>query len=257
MEQFRFLERHLLDLEVIPRRLPLDEVGGEGVRTPDEPEHRRLRRHLLPQRAQRLRHEGGRGARIDGVHLLDVVPRPHGRHDRPDPLVDVELDPQSRQGREYVAEEYAPVGAVVAVRLERHLHGHVGYLGPLAEGGVPLAQIAVFGNVPSGLPHHPHRHPLGLLAPRGADQEGIDRLPGRIDVRLGHRRRFRHRRRRFRGGGGGCRRLGGEGVGTRGRRGCGHDGEEGGGELHCIRISLFPFLYIIIYLSVLGEEGVG
>mmetsp|Transcript_12211 Transcript_12211/g.29837 ORF Transcript_12211/g.29837 Transcript_12211/m.29837 type:complete len:356 (+) Transcript_12211:152-1219(+) len=201
MQQLRLLERHLFNLDILLGRLPLHEVRRERVRTSHEAQDGRLGRDLLAERAEGLPRERRRRARIDEMHLLDIVPRSHGRDDRPHLLVDVEFHPHPRQRREDVAEQDAPVRLIIPPRLEGHLHGHLGNFGPFPERGVLFAQVAIFLDVAAGLAHHPYGDAFGLFAAGRADEEWVDGVAGGVGVGLG-----------YRGGG-----RSGEGVGGRGR----------------------------------------
>ena len=57
-------------------------------------------------------------------------------------------------------------------RLERHLRAELRRPGQLEE-AVALAERAVLGKRPAGLPHEPDRRPLDRLAPAGADEERL------------------------------------------------------------------------------------
>ncbi len=93
----------------------------------------------------------------------------------PTPFDELDVDAHRDDRGHDVREHHRRVDAVAANRLERDLGGQLGGAVDLEE-RVPLADLAVLGQRPPGLPHEPDRGALDRLAPRGAHEERFHTL---------------------------------------------------------------------------------
>ena len=99
--------------------------------------------------------------------------------------IEVDLNAHALERRHDVAEEDRGVHAEPPDRLDRHLGGELGRLGQGEEVGL-LADLAVLGQVATGLAHDPHRRVRRRLTPAGSEERA--RHPGCSSVTLANQR---------------------------------------------------------------------
>ena len=165
----------LRDREVA-RGLPLDEVAGDRERAAAEADDGLLRLQLAADGADRVEDGPDRLGRIRNPERLDCGEGTDGLpDDRADTFDELDVDPHRHDRGHDVREHHGRVDAVTAHRLERDLCGQLCGAVDLEE-RVVLADLAVLGQRPAGLPHEPDRGALDRLAPRGAHEERFHTL---------------------------------------------------------------------------------
>jgi hypothetical protein len=147
-----------------------DGVGGEGERTAGEADDGRLRADAIDEsveeRADEI--EVGRHVAAGSFGVRGAVDRV--LDDGTDAALDVVVEAEWFEHREDVREHHEAVRFVQVPREEGDALGHLGRLDGLAE-RVVGADVAVLGDVASGLSHQPDRRPLGPFAAGRADEE--------------------------------------------------------------------------------------
>ena len=107
------------------------------------------------------------------TYLLDIIIIPHGRHNGPQLFINHKVTSHSRQRRENIGKQNAPIRLIVAPGLQRDFHGHLRYFGSLSKGGVLLTEIAVLLNVTTSLSHHPYWSAFDFFAAGGSNEQWI------------------------------------------------------------------------------------
>ena len=92
-----------------------------------------------------------------------------------------QLDAHRHQRRQNVREDDGGVEPEAADRLQRHLGGDLGRAAHGQEVTGLLSDLAVLGQVASGLAHHPHRRPVDLFRQRTPSGSGSLRARLRVE----------------------------------------------------------------------------
>ena len=154
-----------LRLHEVARRLPLDEIAGDGERAAGEADDSLLGAELVTDDAHGFENEGNGLGGLGHPQPLDAgEARDRLGDDRPDPVHELDVDPHADDGEHDVCEHHRRVDTVAPHRLQGHLRAELRLLTDLEE-GVPGTDLAVLGQRPTGLAHEPDRRVLDVLAP--------------------------------------------------------------------------------------------
>ena len=155
---------------VVAGAVTLHRVARQRERRAREPDERHPIHELAPKLLDDLLHVAGVGDGIGDAELLDIGDRAHRVVDHGTlAALELQVEPHAGKADENVREHDRGVHAHEVDRLHRDLDRKLRRATHLEE-AVLLANRAVLGHVAPGLPHHPHRRALSLLAPSGAEE---------------------------------------------------------------------------------------
>mmetsp|Transcript_21450 Transcript_21450/g.35516 ORF Transcript_21450/g.35516 Transcript_21450/m.35516 type:complete len:235 (+) Transcript_21450:634-1338(+) len=173
MKKLGLVKGHFLNIQVILGGLALHKVGGKCVGATDKTENGSLWCDFLAKSLESLGNKWGGSRWINQVDLLGILIRSNWFHDRSNLVVDRKFQSHARKGREDVRKQDASIRSVISPWLEGDLDGYFRSFRALSKGGVLFAQVAVLGNVTTGLSHHPHRGALDSFTAGSSDQKRV------------------------------------------------------------------------------------
>ncbi len=163
---------------LVRRAAPGDHVAGHRPRRAAEADERRLGRQRGLDARDRLEHRRQPRPIRGFVELFEILAVGDGVEPRPLAGLEADALPESVGQHEDVGEQDRRVEAEAPNRLQGRLDGEPRRVAKIEERGCRRAQLPIFRQIASGLPHQPHRRAfLALAGERGEEGFGHGRIP--------------------------------------------------------------------------------